>query len=31
LGAAMAGAVVAGAHKNFTAAQKSMTGLKPDI
>jgi L-ribulokinase len=31
LGAAMAGAVVAGAHKNFTAAQKAMTGLKPDI
>ena len=31
LGAAMAGAVVAGAHKNYTNAQKAMTGLKPDI
>jgi len=31
LGAAIAGAVVAGAHKNFAAAQKAMTGLKPKI
>jgi L-ribulokinase len=31
LGAAIAGAVAAGAHKNFTAAQKIMTGLKPKI
>ena len=29
LGAAIAGAVVAGAHKNYAAAQKAMTGLKP--
>jgi L-ribulokinase len=31
LGAAIAGAVVAGAHKNFTAAQTAMTGLKPRV
>lgn len=31
LGAAMAGAVVAGAHKDFAATQKAMTGLKPKI
>ncbi len=31
LGAAVAGAVVAGAHKNFAAAQKAMTGLKPKV
>ncbi len=31
LGAAIAGAVVAGAHKNFAAAQKAMTGLKPQV
>jgi L-ribulokinase len=31
LGAAIAGAVVAGAHKNYAAAQKAMTGLKPRI
>jgi L-ribulokinase len=31
LGAAIAGAVVAGAHKNFGAAQKAMTGLKPKV
>jgi L-ribulokinase len=31
LGAAVAGAVVAGAHKNFATAQKAMTGLKPKI
>jgi L-ribulokinase len=31
LGAAIAGAVVAGAHKNFAAAQKGMTGLKPKV
>jgi L-ribulokinase len=31
LGAAIAGAVVAGAHKNFAAAQKAMTGLKPKV
>jgi L-ribulokinase len=29
LGSAAAAAVVAGAHKNFAAAQKAMTGLKP--
>jgi L-ribulokinase len=29
LGAAMAGAVVAGIHKDFASAQKAMTGLKP--
>ena len=31
LGSAIAAAVVAGAHKNFAAAQKAMTGLKPKI
>jgi len=31
LGAAIAGAVASGAYKNFTAAQKVMTGLKPKI
>jgi len=31
LGAAIAGAVVAGAHKNFAAAQKAMTSLKPKV
>ncbi len=31
LGAAIAGAVVAGAYKNFAAAQKAMTGLKPKV
>ena len=31
LGSAIAGAVVAGAHKNYAAAQKKMTGLKPKI
>jgi len=31
LGAAIAGAVVAGAHKNFAAAQKAMTGLKAKV
>lgn len=31
LGAAMAGAVAAGAHKDIAAAQKAMTGLKPKI
>ena len=31
LGAAIAGAVVAGAHRDFAAAQKSMTGLKPRV
>ncbi len=31
LGSAVAAAVVAGAHKNVTAAQKAMTGLKPVI
>jgi L-ribulokinase len=29
LGSAIAAAVVAGAHKNYAAAQKKMTGLKP--
>lgn len=29
LGAAIAGAVVAGAHPNYASAQKAMTGLKP--
>ena len=29
LGAAIAGAVVGGAHPDFAAAQKAMTGLKP--
>jgi L-ribulokinase len=31
LGAAIAGAVVAGAHENFAAAEKAMTGLKAKI
>jgi L-ribulokinase len=31
LGAALAGAVVAGAYPNFAAAQKAMTGLKPEV
>ena len=31
LGAAIAGAVVAGAHPNYAAAQKAMTGLKPKV
>ncbi len=31
LGAAIAGAVVAGAHRDFASAQKAMTGLKPKI
>jgi len=31
LGSAIAAAVVAGAHKNYAAAQKAMTGLKPKI
>jgi L-ribulokinase len=31
LGSAIAGAVVAGAHKNYAAAQKKMTGLKPKV
>ena len=31
LGAAMAAAVVAGAHENYADAQKAMTGLKPKI
>jgi L-ribulokinase len=31
LGAAIAGAVVAGAHKDYASAQKAMTGLKPRI
>jgi L-ribulokinase len=31
LGAAVAAAVVAGAHKSFGAAQKAMTGLKPRV
>ncbi len=31
LGSAVAAAVVAGAHKNYAAAQKAMTGLKPKI
>jgi len=31
LGAAIAGAVVAGAHKNFAEAQTAMTGLKPRV
>jgi len=31
LGSAIAAAVVAGAHKNYAAAQKKMTGLKPVI
>jgi L-ribulokinase len=31
LGAAIAGAVVAGAHRDFASAQKAMTGLKPHV
>jgi len=31
LGAAIAAAVVAGAHKNYAAAQEAMTGLKPRV
>ena len=31
LGAAIAGAVVAGVHQDFAPAQKAMTGLKPKI
>jgi L-ribulokinase len=31
LGSAVAAAVVAGAHKNFSTAQKAMTGLKPRV
>jgi L-ribulokinase len=31
LGSAIAAAVVAGAHKNYAAAQKAMTGLKPHV
>ena len=31
LGSAVAAAVVAGAHKNFSSAQRAMTGLKPRI
>ncbi len=31
LGAAIAGAVVAGAHQDFTAAQRAVTGLKPKV
>jgi L-ribulokinase len=31
LGATIAGAVVAGAHPNYAAAQKAMTGLKPKV
>jgi L-ribulokinase len=31
LGAAIAAAVVAGTHKNYAAAQKAMTGLKPRV
>jgi L-ribulokinase len=31
LGAAMAGAVVAGTHRDYAAAQKAMTGLKPRV
>ena len=31
LGSAVAAAVVAGAHKNFSSAQKAMTGLKPRV
>jgi L-ribulokinase len=31
LGAALAGAVAGGAHKDFAAAQKVMTGLKPRV
>jgi L-ribulokinase len=31
LGSAIAAAVVAGAHKNYAAAQKAMTGLKAKV
>jgi L-ribulokinase len=31
LGAAIAGSVVAGAHKDFAAAQQAMTALKPKV
>ena len=31
LGSAIAGAVVAGAHKDFESAEKAMTGLKPRV
>jgi len=31
LGSAIAAAVIAGAHKDYTAAQKAMTGLKPIV
>jgi len=31
LGSAIAAAVVAGAHRNYAAAQKAMTGLKPRV
>jgi L-ribulokinase len=31
LGSAIAGAVVSGAHKDFTSAQSAMTGLKPRV
>jgi L-ribulokinase len=31
LGAAIAGAVVAGAHPDYSSAQKAMTGLKPRV
>jgi L-ribulokinase len=31
LGAAIAGAVVSGAHRGYAAAQKAMTGLKPHV
>jgi L-ribulokinase len=31
LGSAIAGAVVAGAHRDFASAQKAMTGLKPRV
>jgi L-ribulokinase len=31
LGAAIAGAVVAGGHKNYASAQKAMTGVKPRV
>jgi L-ribulokinase len=31
LGSAIAGAVVAGVHRDFAQAQKAMTGLKPEI
>jgi len=31
LGSAIAAAVIAGAHRDFAAAQKKMTGLKPKV